>query len=129
METLIETHHDEYVKVCKECKTEFAGRLNQTFCTSSCKSKYNNRFARIKRNATKDIDYILHKNRSVLLSHYHNDPEKSIPKDKLAAQDFEFKYHTHMDTNEKGEKCSFYYEFGLTRNRDGFKIFKVEGFD
>ena len=123
MEEINEPYLDEYQKLCKECNAEFQGRLNQLFCTSKCKSQYNNRFARIERNATKGIDYILHNNRQILLALHHKDPDMITSEQELEEKGYDFQYQTHAN----GENTIYCYEYGLTKNKDGFKLTKKNG--
>ncbi|MCH8902426.1 MAG: hypothetical protein IIA45_00695 [Bacteroidetes bacterium] len=124
MEHINFEYHDEYLKTCKECQEEFSGRLNQIFCTSKCKSQYNNRFSRIERNATKDIDKILHVNRNILLSFYEKDPDAKISKRALVDHGFNFKFVTHSEQDLHGAFCEYCYEYGLKKLKDGFHVVK-----
>lgn len=65
---------NDYIKTCPSCNDDFhAKRTNQVYCTSQCKSRYHNGFARrdrqisqSRKTVTKNMDDILWKNREVL---------------------------------------------------------------
>ena len=52
---------------CRLCKTNFNGRTDKIFCSTKCKSSYHRQLKAVTKTATRDIDIILHRNRSILL--------------------------------------------------------------
>jgi hypothetical protein len=55
---------------CKQCKEIFEGRLNKEFCSTSCKSTYNNQLARIRnKNLKQAFDKVKH-NKNALRNLY-----------------------------------------------------------
>jgi predicted nucleic acid-binding Zn ribbon protein len=54
-------------KKCKICSKNINGRSDKTFCSIECKNYYHTNLRRATDAAVKEIDTILHRNRSILL--------------------------------------------------------------
>ncbi len=55
------------MKKCKFCSDIIKGRSDKLFCSEKCKNYYHTKLRRVTNIAVKEIDIILHRNRSILL--------------------------------------------------------------
>ncbi len=97
---------------CKVCNKEIVGRSDKIFCSVRCKNYYHTNLRRVTNIVVKDIDEILHRNRSILLEimgKYKN--QKKVKRMVLEKKKFAFKYHTHYYTNSKGKMYFYVYDF------------------
>ena len=89
---------------CKICKKPIKGRTDKIFCSVECKNYYHTNLRRVTKTTAKEIDIILHRNRSILLEllgkNIHNKKLKRIT---LAKKKFNFKYMTHYNINKHGK--------------------------
>ncbi len=95
----------DYFKVCPVCERQYeANRLNQTYCTTLCKARYNNHKAKnnkLNYNAiTEKKNKILWKNRGIL--EMFEGQELNI--DILKKMGFKLNYVTNFSLNKKLEK-------------------------
>ena len=106
---------NEYNKLCPECAEHFdARRLNQKFCSDTCKIRFNNRNMRASYHTRKrddiicgEMNSILFKNRKILKQF----EGKTVKLEELKLQGFKLKYITLFD--QKADKMSFYcYDVG-----------------
>ena len=100
------------MKKCKICNTEIVGRSDKLFCSVKCKNYYHTNLRRVTSIAVKEINTILHRNRSILLEIMgKHKSQKKINRLVLEKKKFRFKYHTHTSIN-KQEKIYYYvYDF------------------
>lgn len=99
------------MKKCKLCKAEFRGRKDKMYCSISCKSEYNSRLNEATSIATKRIDKILHRNRSILLEIIgKNVKQIKVTRDLLDAKGFKWGFHTHTHVNNNGKTVSYLYD-------------------
>jgi hypothetical protein len=97
---------------CKVCSTEFKGRSDKLFCSTKCKNDYHTNLRRVTGLAVKDIDTILHRNRGILLEIMgKHKSQVKIERMVLDKKKFNFKYHTHFNTNSAGKVYYFVYDF------------------
>ena len=112
---------DPYQKLCKYefCKKEFiARRLNHDYCCPDHKTKANNMKAKVKRDATKKINYILQNNRAILEDLYNKD-QINVTLNKLQEMGFEYDFHTHRKKETRLKlMVPFYFEFGLINDKE-----------
>ena len=116
-----------YKKECPECKQLFiATRLNQTYCTTICKSRHNNRKSQLKNKAFQEklelrrkIDKVTHAKNSILwinrqILKKYVDQQMNIST--LEEAGFKLRHITDFDEfeNEQSKKASrfFVYDFG-----------------
>ncbi|HBK72484.1 MAG TPA: hypothetical protein DDZ39_12665, partial [Flavobacteriaceae bacterium] len=52
---------------CKICEKNIKGRSDKIFCSVECKNYYHINLRRVTKNMAKELDVILHRNRSILL--------------------------------------------------------------
>jgi len=96
---------------CKICHKDIHGRSDKLFCSIKCKNYYHVKLRRVTHNAAKDIDHILHRNRSILLEVLgKNAIQKKIDRTILAKKYFNFKYFTHLNTNKHGKVYHYVYD-------------------
>lgn len=99
------------MKKCKLCKTEYRGRKDKIFCTVKCKSQYYIKLNEATTRATKRIDKILHRNRSILLEIIgKNRKQIKINRALLDKKKFNWGYHTHTHTNNQGKLVTYLYD-------------------
>ncbi len=98
------------MRKCKMCKKKVVGRSDKIFCSVSCKSKYHRKLREVTGKVTKQIDIILHRNRSILLEILGKRKLKiKVNRIVLEKKKFHFKYHTHFHTNSKNKTYFFIY--------------------
>ncbi|NNF33368.1 MAG: hypothetical protein HKN68_04630 [Saprospiraceae bacterium] len=99
-------------KTCKLCKHPFAGRSDKVFCTVKCKSTYHQKLNIATRNTTRNIDKILHRNRSILLEIMgKNAYQKKVPKFILDKKKFNYSYCTGIHINKHNKMYHNVYDF------------------
>jgi len=97
---------------CKICKEKIIGRSDKMFCSIKCKNYYHANLRRVTKKAVKEIDIILHRNRSILLEMLgKNRKQIKIKRILLEKKKFRFKYHTHLHINKHNK--TFYYVYDL----------------
>ena len=99
-------------KKCKICKKEFSGRSDKIFCSVECKSIYHVKLRAVTKSATKSIDKILHRNRSILLEVMgKNIHSKKLSRSVLDNKKFHFGYITNYHINKQGKTVNYVYDF------------------
>ena len=97
---------------CKICKKKLKGRVDKKFCSIECKNYYHVNLRRVTNIETKELDLILHRNRSILLELLgKNNFQKKINRVVLAKKKFNFKYITHFHINSRGKMYHHVYDF------------------
>jgi hypothetical protein len=97
---------------CKICNNELLGRSDKIFCSVQCKNYYHSNLRRSTDNAAKNIDAILHRNRSILLEIMgKNKGQTKVTRILLEKKKFRFKYHTHLHINKQGKTYFHVYDF------------------
>jgi hypothetical protein len=100
-------------KNCQQCGKSVKGRVDKKFCDDYCRNAYNNRQNADTNNYVRNVNNALRKNRRILESMIRPDEELGkCPRQKLADQGFDFRYHTHLYQNKKGQTYQFCYEYG-----------------
>lgn len=103
----------EAAKVCLHCAKTLRGRVDKKFCDDYCRNAYNNRQNADRNNYVRNINNALLKNRRILESVIPAEEELAkCPRQKLAGQGFDFRYHTHQYQNKKGQTYHFCYDYG-----------------
>jgi len=99
-------------KTCRLCKKPFTGRSDKIFCAVKCKSLYAYKLKQVTDVATKDIDKILHRNRSILLELMgKKKTQYKIPKIHLDRKKFNYSYVTRYHVNNRGKMINYIYDF------------------
>jgi len=97
---------------CKICNNPIVGRSDKIFCSVKCKNYYHTNLRRVTDNAVKEINKILHRNRSILLEILGKQKtQKKVERIVLDKKKFNFKYHTHIIRNSKGKLYFYIYDF------------------
>jgi len=97
---------------CKICSTIIVGRKDKIFCSVKCKNYYHVNLRKVTAIAVKEIDTILHRNRSILLELMgKRKAEHLVERVVLEKKNFKFKYHTHLQVNSKGKTYYYVYDF------------------
>jgi len=100
------------MKKCKICTKKIYGRSDKIFCSIRCKSSYHQKLGIVTKIAAKEIDIILHRNRSILLEILgKNGKQKKVKRIVLEKRKFRFKYHTHFYINSKNKMYHHIYDF------------------
>jgi hypothetical protein len=98
---------------CKICNNILIGRCDKKFCSERCKNYYHVNLRKVTAIAVKEIDVILHRNRSILLEVLgKNLKQKKVQRLVLEKKKFNFKYHTHSHINSKNKTLFWVYDFG-----------------
>ena len=111
-ENSVSTPKPSVPKKCKICKKEIVGRYDKLFCSIACKNNYHIRLRRATTMATKKVDSILHRNRSILLELMgKNATQKKIPKILLDKKKLNYTYVTSFHVNKNGKMVHHIYDF------------------
>jgi predicted nucleic acid-binding Zn ribbon protein len=97
---------------CKICSKIIYGRTDKKFCSLKCKNYYHTNLRRVTELEVKQIDTILHRNRSILLE-ILGKTKKQVKIDRiiLDKKKSNFKYHTHTTINSVGKTYVYVYDF------------------
>ncbi len=96
---------------CIECNEEFIGRSDKKFCSTECRSTYNNRLNSDSSNFMRNINNILRKNRRIL-AELNPKGKIKIHRDKLIERGFKFSYFTNIYKTKNGNTYHFCYDQG-----------------
>jgi hypothetical protein len=97
---------------CKICSKEIVGRSDKKFCSVRCKNYYHVNLRKVTDESVKEIDKILHRNRSILLEFMgKHKTQIKINRLLLDQKKFNFKYHTHIIRNSVGKLYFYVYDF------------------
>lgn len=101
------------MKNCLECGKPVKGRLDKKFCDDYCRNAYNNKQNSDHTNYMRKVNGHLRKNRKILeMLIPDGEGMGKQPRQRLAQEGFEFRFHTHQYTNKKGNVYHFCYEYG-----------------
>lgn len=106
-------------KHCLECKTEFIGRADKKYCSTSCRSTANNKVNRDAINFVRNINNILRKNRRILAD-LNPEGKARVHKDKMLGNGFKFSYFTNIYRTKNGNTYYFVYDYGYLELDNGF---------
>ncbi len=99
-------------RYCPICKTPVKGRRDKRFCSIKCKSQYFRRLSAHTEKATKRIDYILKRNRSILQELMGKKIDQvRISTIELEKKKFNFTYITKYTINKEGKEYRYVYDF------------------
>lgn len=101
------------MKICKVCGNMVVGRSDKIFCSVKCKNLYHLELRAVTAIAAKDIDTILHRNRSILFELMGDNKQQiKIKRLEMDKKNFHFKYQTHKNVNSKGKTYNWLYDLG-----------------
>ena len=109
-------------KTCPVCSSSFYGRLNQIYCSISCKSIFNNQKAKEKHVFSSEINQCLKANRFILERLYSQYKDELIPKDTMVSHGYQFEYFTHLAKDKDGKVGKGCFDFCLLQYDNNFKI-------
>ena len=97
---------------CKICSKTLIGRRDKLFCSVKCKNYYHVNLRKVTAVVVKELDGILHRNRSILLEIMgKRKVQCTVARVVLEKKNFVFKYHTHTHTNSMGKTYHYLYDF------------------
>ncbi len=101
------------LKHCLACNKPIRGRTDKKFCDDYCRNAFNNQLKAGSNNFIRNINNALRKNRRILEELLSpKEPVTKVSRDKLLQLGFQFRYQTHLYTNQKGSNYHFCYEYG-----------------
>lgn len=101
------------IRSCIACNKPVSGRSDKKFCNDYCRNDFNNARKADNPAIIKNINRVLARNREIMHSFFRgNETRRKIDRDKLIAEGFRFKYHTHKMINKKGIAYYFCYDTG-----------------
>ena len=98
-------------RICPECGEPIVGRADKKFCSDMCRNAWNNRQKRMENNYMRKVNGILRKNYRILAELLPGE-KRTVHKDMLTRQGFNFDYHTNIYTTKNGKVYYFCYEIG-----------------
>ncbi len=99
-------------RLCLACGKTVKGRIDKKFCDDYCRNVYNNRTKSDDNAFIREVIQVLKKNRRILAGLLGEEGMLKMPKTKLLHKGFQFNYHTHVYTNQKGDNYYFCFEYG-----------------
>lgn len=113
-------------RYCYVCDDEMHGRKDQRFCSDYCRARYHNKRHKGGTAFMRSIQYILRKNRYILMSFATSD-HATVMKRGLLDQGFRFEFHTHQWKSGKGKTYYFSYDYGFADLGNGnVELIKME---
>lgn len=120
------TKHCNMERLCLDCQQPIIGRTDKKFCDDQCRTNYNNRLKSQDNSSLKEINQILKKN-YLVLKDCNPEGKTKIKKDLLLQKGFNFGYHTHIYTTQKGVSYTFCYDYGyLVLDNENILLVKRE---
>ncbi len=98
-------------KRCLECNEIISGRADKKFCSDQCRNSFNNKINYETNSTIRNISNILRKNRKIL-SEVSPEGKTKTKKERLLNKGFNFAYHTHSFTTQKGDLYKFCFDYG-----------------
>jgi len=98
-------------RTCLECGTKIEGRADKKYCSDACRVSYNNRLNGNETNYMRNVNYILRKNRRILME-LNPDGKCKTTMQKLRGKGFDFNYFTSMYTTKEGSQYFYCYDQG-----------------
>jgi hypothetical protein len=96
-------------KTCLECHSTFRGRIDKKFCSDQCRSTFNNRLNAEQTQFVRRINFILRKNRRILME-LSTQGKSKVEKDKLRTKGFDFRYFTSTHVTNEGSQYIYCYD-------------------
>jgi len=106
-------------KTCVECGATVHGRSDKRFCSTYCRSTYNNKKNGGETQLVRDINRTLKRNRRILGT-LNTKGKTKVKRSKLADLEFNFNYHTNTFTTKAGKVYYFCYDQGYLELDDGY---------
>jgi hypothetical protein len=111
---------EKITRQCKICNAQLKGRRDKLFCSTACKNEYHTDLRRKTAKAVREIDKILHRNRSILLEVMgNNTSQKKVDRKILDQKKFNFSYMTGYYLNSRGKTYHLVYDYAWMEFSDG----------
>jgi hypothetical protein len=111
------------IKNCLTCNKTLKGRTDKKFCDDYCRNTYNNQLKADDNNTIRKINNALRRNRRILSGLLaENEMAVKANREKLLESGFQFRYHTHFYTNNRGNVYHFCYEYGYLNLENGWYL-------
>ncbi|GAB4285644.1 MAG: hypothetical protein Kow0068_11120 [Marinilabiliales bacterium] len=101
-------------RLCLNCSEPITGRADKKFCSDYCRNSYNNQQNKDETNALRRINYILRKNRKILIELTPTGKTK-LHKSKLDEKGFNYDYFTSLYVTKTGNQYFFCYDYGYIK--------------
>ncbi|MCD4747286.1 MAG: hypothetical protein K8R58_13390 [Bacteroidales bacterium] len=111
---------------CLECSESFKGRIDKKFCSDQCRNTYNNRLNSEGINYVRKVNYILRKNRRIMVE-LNPKGKNRVHKSKLTDKGFNLNYHTNTYKTKSGKIYYFCYEYGYLPLEDDYFALVIRG--
>jgi hypothetical protein len=100
-------------KKCMICKEPIFGRIDKQFCSDNCRNRYHNSLKSIESMYLRRVNYILRRNRRILLESFHKGQDVVFYQH-LLNKGFNYSYITNYQINESGCTSYYCYDIGYT---------------
>lgn len=114
------------VKKCLECGKVVVGRSDKKYCDVYCRNEYNNRLNSDTSKLIRNVNYILKKNRRVLVR-LKKENKIKCTKERLIAEGFNFSYFTNKMKTSSGAEYYFCYDQGLIELENNYCQLVLKG--
>lgn len=112
-------------KYCKECNEQIHGRRDKQFCSDYCRTHHFNNMNVDISNFMRRVNYIIRKNRSILLS-LNTKGKTKAHKEKLIDAGMNFDYFTNVYKTRAGKIYYFCYDQGYVELEDDYYALVVK---
>src|SRR5690349_2268083 len=113
--------HEITGKTCLECGATFRGRIDKKFCSDQCRSTFNNRRNASQSEYIRNVNYVLRKNRRILLELNPHGKNK-VRRDKLQLKGFDFSLFTSVCPTREGNHYYCYDQGYIAIEHDQFLL-------
>ena len=114
-------------KECIECGELFIGRSDKRFCSTECRSAFNNKLNADDNKIVRNTNNALRKNRRIL-QELNPTGKVTVHKNKLLEKGFSFTYFTSIYTTKTGNNYYYCYEYGyMALENEFYLLIKNEG--
>ena len=104
-------------KKCLICKEPIFGRIDKRFCSDNCRNQYHNGLKSSESTYQRRINYILRRNRKILLDSFFEGQE-IVSNQYLLNRGFNYSYITNYQINDSGCTSYYCYDIGYTYHSD-----------
>lgn len=107
------------IRTCLQCGARIGGRMDKKFCGDRCRNHYHNGIKNGLNLKVRQVNRILSHNRQVMQQILPGTGQNTtVPRSRLLADGFDFKYHTHTQVSRSGQSYVFCYEYGYRSLED-----------
>ena len=100
-------------KKCLICKEPIFGRIDKRFCSDNCRNRYHNGLKNSESTYQRRVNYILRRNRRILLESFYEGQE-IVLNQHLLNKGFNYSYITNYQINDIGYTSYYCYDIGYT---------------